>query len=501
MKKLNPSFSSILHTCSATAVKEKVLTSSLLKKIIGVFLRLTIARKMLLGYCSLWILLVFISFFALVNLKKLNSINNSILETNVPVLDASETLVDLVLEEELYFRRYLILETSEMINLFMDRKEEFNETIKKIQYIPQGEQFPFEEIITLHNEYSNIITRNMQDTNQSAALTPAGIDSLIREKQESLITLISNMADTALLDQNKKTGFTSAIGTIAFRISAVFCGFGLFLSITIAMLITRNISGSIKKLKFATEMISTGNFNYLPEINNKDELQDLSQAFITMAGKLKHMEEKSLDTSPLTRLPGGLAIERILEQRLANNTSFAFCLMDLDNFKAYNDTYGYAKGNHLIKASANIIQNAVYEFGNKDDFIGHIGGDDFVVITTPEKYVRICTAIIDNFDKSVLYFYSQEDIERGHIIGENRQGQVISFPIASISIAVVTDHDHQLDNYIKIGEIAAELKEHAKSIQGSVYVIDKRKTHKPDISDRSDTLIQFTKKKAASTGS
>jgi len=345
----------------------------------------------------------------------------------------------------------------------------------------------------------------MQNSSQTADLTPDKIDSLIKKKQETIIAHVGEMADMALIDQKKKTASTTAISTIAFKFSAVLCGIGLLLSITTAMLITRNISGSIKKIKYATEMISAGNFNYIPEINNKDELQDLSQAFITMAGKLKNLEEKSLDTSPLTRLPGGVAIEKNLEQRLANNTSFAFCLMDLDNFKAYNDTYGYAKGNQLIKASANIIQNAVSEFGNKDDFIGHIGGDDFVVIANPQKYVKICNAIIESFDKSVLYFYNQEDIDRGCIVGENRQGQVVSFPVASISIAVVTDHDHQLDNYIKISEIAAELKEHAKSIQGSVYVIDKRHTYKPeisdDMSDRSHNLVHLTSKKLSSTGS
>ena len=92
-----------------------------------------------------------------------------------------------------------------------------------------------------------------------------------------------------------------------------------------------------------------------------------------------------LDTSPLTRLPGGVAIESVMNKRIAANAPIAFCLMDIDNFKAYNDHYGYAKGNEIIQKTASIIGNAAAKYGNPDDFTGHIGGDDYVVITSPDR--------------------------------------------------------------------------------------------------------------------
>jgi diguanylate cyclase (GGDEF)-like protein len=296
----------------------------------------------------------------------------------------------------------------------------------------------------------------------------------VNVKMETLISMIKKLSGDARGEQIAKTGATATIGELAFKAAAILCGIGLIFSVTAAMLITRNISGNIKKLKIATEMISKGNFDYRPDIKNTDELQDLSNAFITMSDRLRNLEEKSLDTSPLTRLPGGVTIEEVLDKRIKTHTSFAFCLMDIDNFKAFNDQYGYAKGNQLIKSTAKIIQKTVSEFGTEEDFVGHIGGDDFVLISTPERCGKICDEVITDFDKNVSNFYNTEDNTRGYIVRENRQGIRTFFPLASISIAVVTDNEKKMDNFIKVGEIAAELKEYAKSKTGSVCVFDKR---------------------------
>jgi HAMP domain-containing protein len=255
------------------------------------------------------------------------------------------------------------------------------------------------------------------------------------------------MKDNAVREQNEKTGLTATIGRIAFKASAILCGLGLLFSLLAAMVITRNISGAIKKLKHATGMIAEGKFDHRPNIRNKDELGDLAQAFITMAKRLKQLEEMYLDTSPLTRL---------------------------HNFKAYNDHYGYAKGNDVIQATAGIISEAVAKYGTGDDFIGHIGGDDYVLITTPDLYPQICEAVIDTFDKTIPGFYDEEDRQRGHIVGENRQGQEVKFPLATLSIAVVTNVKRKFKNHIQYGEVAAEMKEHAKTISGSTFMVDKR---------------------------
>ena len=465
-------------------VTEKKVVDRLVDTIIAYFLRLNIARKIMLGYSSLLALLVIISIYALTNLNRLNAINTSILQTDRPVIDASEEMIEVVLAQELYARRYIILGTSDVWNTFLEKKNEFEHLIDRIKRLPEHEKFPIEKIAILHHEYNDILSESTKGPKSQKRSISKAYDDRIKARQEKIISEIKEMAVIALQAQNEKTGMTATIGRVAFKAAAILCGFGLILSLTAAMLITRNISGAIKKLKYATGMISKGQFDHKPDIRNKDELGDLAKAFVSMAGRLKLLEEMYLDTSPLTRLPGGIAIEGVLNKRIAAKAQIAFCLMDIDNFKAYNDRYGYAKGNELIQATAAIIGRAVTDHGKKEDFIGHIGGDDFVVITTPDHYKDICETITKNFDAAIPEFYDNEDKERGHIVGENRQGEEVSFPLATISIAVVTNEKRKLLNSIEFGEVAAEMKEHVKSISGSVFMVDQRRGQRGTKRDR-----------------
>jgi GGDEF domain-containing protein len=148
----------------------------------------------------------------------------------------------------------------------------------------------------------------------------------------------------------------------------------------------------------------------------------------------------------------------------------------MDNFKAFNDRYGYAHGSEVIKETARIIENAVKNKGFSDDFVGHVGGDDFVVITTPEYMREICSEVISEFDRRIPGFYDQQDRENGFILGNNRLGEEMRFPLMTISIAIVTNVQRRLSSPLEVSEIAAELKEYAKTIAASVYVVDKRKS-------------------------
>lgn len=233
----------------------------------------------------------------------------------------------------------------------------------------------------------------------------------------------------------------------------------------------------------------------VPDLKNKDELGDLARAFTDMAKRLKKLEEMYLDASPLTRLPGGVAIENVLRKRINSKAPLAFCLVDMDNFKAFNDRYGYARGSEVIKALGNIIEKVVRTYGREEDFIGHIGGDDFVIITVPERYSKICNDIISEFDRTIVNFYDPDDRKRGYIMGKTRQGIEMKFPILTISIAVVTNQQRELVDPVQVGEIAAELKEYAKSIAGSVYVVDKRrKDSRQPLGE--DNIIKFTRKES-----
>jgi len=185
--------------------------------------------------------------------------------------------------------------------------------------------------------------------------------------------------------------------------------------------------------------------------------------------------EIDLEANPLTRLPGNVSILNDLNQRLASQKLFAVCYVDLDKFKAYNDTYGFERGDNVIKETARILLRTTQKLGNPDDFVGHIGGDDFVVVTTIPTAEILCPAIIENFDKALKDFYNENDWKNGYITAHDRQGAEIKFPLLSISIGVVTNESRKIEHVAQIGEIGAELKAYAKSQKKSNYVVDKRK--------------------------
>jgi diguanylate cyclase (GGDEF)-like protein len=193
-----------------------------------------------------------------------------------------------------------------------------------------------------------------------------------------------------------------------------------------------------------------------------------------MMRKIQESQQLCLDASPLTRLPGNIAIEQVLKGKMANGEKFALCYIDLDDFKAYNDKYGYARGSELIKMTGEVIYRAKDEHGDADDFVGHIGGDDFVLITSPDNIEPVCEAIIAAFDRFAPDFYDVADRERGYIEGNDRYGITRRFPLMSISIAVVSDSRRSFESPIEIAQVATEIKDYVKSLPGSNYLVDRR---------------------------
>ena len=149
--------------------------------------------------------------------------------------------------------------------------------------------------------------------------------------------------------------------------------------------------------------------------------------------------------------------------------------IDLDNFKAYNDIYGFLKGDQIIKFTAKTILKNVHTDEYEDSFVGHIGGDDFVAIVSETDYERICQNIITDFDSNVSKFFTEDDVNRGYFEVANRKGIMEQFPLTSISIGVVEVEVGRFANVLEIGEAGASVKHLAKTIQGSTYVIDRRK--------------------------
>jgi len=179
--------------------------------------------------------------------------------------------------------------------------------------------------------------------------------------------------------------------------------------------------------------------------------------------------------NPLTGLPGNTEIQSEINYRIAKEMIFSVLYLDVDNFKAYNDAYGFSHGDRAIKLIADILMDNVKAFGSKNDFIGHIGGDDFVVITAPECADVMCENIIKDFDERVPELYTDADKVAGFISTTNRKGDITRYPIMTLSIAVVSNEHRVLHNHLQVGEIAAELKKKVKSIPGSAYLKDRRR--------------------------
>jgi diguanylate cyclase (GGDEF)-like protein len=188
--------------------------------------------------------------------------------------------------------------------------------------------------------------------------------------------------------------------------------------------------------------------------------------------------KRDMESSPLTGLPGNLAVEQALRERIESGKLFAVCYFDLDNFKPYNDKYGFVAGDVVLKMLSEFIISAVIERGNASDFIGHEGGDDFIVITTPERTEAICDNVVTRFDEAILDQYDEEDRAQGYCVSYDRRGNEVAFPFMSLSVAIVTNERRELVHSGQIAQIAAEVLKYAKTVEGSKYRFDMRGSDK-----------------------
>jgi len=183
---------------------------------------------------------------------------------------------------------------------------------------------------------------------------------------------------------------------------------------------------------------------------------------------------QELEANPLTKLPGNVSIHKELETRLAARAPLAACYCDLNQFKAFNDHYGFERGDQVIIRTASILLAAVAAYGGAGDFIGHIGGDDFVLVTTPQRAEPICKEIIRQFDAMAPSLYNEADRQQGYIMHVDRSGALSKVGLLSIAIAIVSSDNHDLRHIGQIAKLGAELKTLAKQSPASTYVRERR---------------------------
>jgi len=200
---------------------------------------------------------------------------------------------------------------------------------------------------------------------------------------------------------------------------------------------------------------------------------DTPELMARVKGVLRRAKEMRAQ-SPLTGLPGYVRIEEEIERRIADEQSFAVLYADLDYFKAFNDHYGFERGDDVLRHVGKIIKERAVEIAGDSSFIGHVGGDDFVVVTAPEKATEVADGVIESFDATARSFYSDEDGENGFIEVENRRGDLQRYPIVSISIGIASTDRRKFTHYAEVVAVAAEMKEFTKRTPGSVWAVDRR---------------------------
>ena len=192
--------------------------------------------------------------------------------------------------------------------------------------------------------------------------------------------------------------------------------------------------------------------------------------------ELQRLYKIALDANPITGLPGNNSIRKAITRAFKNKSSQVLIYTDLDNFKVYNDTYGFARGDEVLLTTSAILKEAVLSIDTSGDaFIGHIGGDDFVLMVSADFSYLVAKRIIQRFDQQIRDFYKSSDIEAGFIVSENREGKLQQFPLISISMGGVDLSTGEYDHYLKINDACSEVKKKAKEIPGSVFFMNRRR--------------------------
>ncbi len=192
--------------------------------------------------------------------------------------------------------------------------------------------------------------------------------------------------------------------------------------------------------------------------------------------RIRNIVERSrrdLAVNPSTRLPGPAVIEREINRQIQLQAEFAVNYADLDNFKAYNDYYGYAHGDKVIELTARIIKDVVFD-SCRGAFVGHVAGDDFIVVIPIDQVDHICTNIIKVFDTLIPYRYEPEDRQRGSIVTKNRRGKIERFPLLTISMAVLLNRNGTFTHPGQMSRMLADLKSVTKRKKGSNYMVERR---------------------------
>jgi len=430
--------------------------------------RLTLVQKLIASFVLNGVCMITALVFAITELGTMHRIAADIAHNDLVAAVDTIALQETLLAQERTAGRYLILGYPEFQQLYEKQADIFHRKLAAIRQHSRSNSLV--ELIGAYNDYTALCSRAFADEKVSESSIKNAAERVeqalerVRSNQKAILEHKLNIAG-----ERESQAATWALG-LAMG--------GVTLAFAVAGLLIYSFSSSIGKLQRATHRIAAGDFDHDPHIPPGDEIGSLSQDFMLMAARLKELEQISLDASPLTRLPGNIAIERVLNRRLRDQVSFAMCYLDLDNFKSYNDRYGYIRASELIKEAGEVIHKVVKRLDDPGAFVGHIGGDDFVVIISAELAAMACQSIIMDFDAIIPSYYSEEDRVAGAFEGVDRYGVARSFPLISISIAALVCEPGDYSSAAEIATAAAKFKDQVKESAGSNYIIVREAEHR-----------------------
>ena len=426
--------------------------------------KFTLLHKLVISYAAIALFTLIALVVSYAGLYSLNTTAREIATRDFVLISTVIKFRESLLAQQRYAAKYAILQESEYREMFLKRESEFKQSLFEIRMrVPDRS---LDELDSAYHEFDRTahLVIDGAAVNEGDLMAAAGkVNSVIDKTLSLRQQRLGEKLEAASQRQQSTVRWTFMLSMTGFMLALAF-----------AALLLYNISTAVRKLKRATHRIAEGDFDYDPNIAPGDEVGDLAEDFTRMAGRLKDLEQMSLDASPLTRLPGNIAIEAVLERRLDDGAPFAVCYADLDNFKAYNDRYGYIQGSELIRRSGEVINDTTAALTGSDAFIGHVGGDDFVMVINPEEVDPVCTGVIERFDRMIPEFYAPGDLVNGALEGPDRYGVHRRFPIMTISISIVICRKGTFDSAVSIARAAAEMKDNLKGKPGSNYAVNKR---------------------------
>lgn len=434
----------------------------------------TVTKKVIIGYLVIVLFCLLAVGFALTSLHQQTRQTEHLVNVEFRSFELVRDLQQNLLAQENIEKQLLILRDPALSELRINRNGEFIRYALALNRLAVSEEL--RGLIKLVENYRQANARLsesllFEDWDQALKIS----DDMTVPLRIQLLNYLAEFRQQQQQTINTDLADLSRYTDQAFQMTALLTLIGICLSAPVSVTVILSIHRSVRALKEATRKISAGSFEHQPALSGSDEFAQLAHDFSRMGEKLRELEQLRLDANPLTQLPGNLAIDREIDMRIKKGETFSHLYLDLDNFKAYSDRYGYKAGSDVLASVGTLIKQVVAENGTPQDLIGHIGGDDYVVVTTLELGESLAQKVIEAFSELAPTFYTEEDRRAGSFVGKDRYGVSRTFPLITISIAVIPSDHYDYPSRLAISQDCARLKEYLKIQNGSNYMIERRR--------------------------